>query len=165
LKLWGRWAIKLTLSGPDKRTNSQGTVSWPDHISNKVLEQMGLAIIEGTECEQVLQHYRIIVWVKAMGCISKMAPLITSESLKAHFRTLKKRYEVSAIELLNQVPLAAAPSLLLLQSLMSAVCLPTCDLSIQNAHSRMTDTLDAIFGEYVTLLDVYCTSFENDCFS
>ncbi|CAG8162038.1 unnamed protein product [Penicillium olsonii] len=113
--------LYMMLPGPDKRTNSQGTVSWPDHISDKVLEQMGLAIIENSECEQVLQHYRINVWVKAMGCISKMAPLITSEPLTIHFRTLKKRYEAAATELLNQIPLAAAPSLLLLQSLMSAV--------------------------------------------
>lgn len=83
---------------------------------------MGLAIIGGTECEQILQHYRINVWVKAMGCISNMAPLIKSEPLRIHFRSLKRRYEAGAMELLNQLPLAAAPSLLLLQSIMSAVC-------------------------------------------
>ena len=114
-------SVILIIIGSDKKTNSQGTINWPDHISDKVLEQMGLAIIEGTECEQVLQHYRIIVWVKAMICISKMAPLITSEPLRDHFRSLKKRYEVAAIEILNQIPLAAEPSLLLLQSVLSAV--------------------------------------------
>lgn len=108
--------------GPDKRTSSQGTINWPDHISNKVLEQMGLAIIEGTECEQVLQHYRINVWVKAMGFISNVAPLLMSEPLGDHFRSLKKRYEAAAVEILNQIPLAAEPSLLLLQSILSAVC-------------------------------------------
>lgn len=108
--------------GHDKRTNSQGTINWPDHISDKVLEQMGLAIIEGTECEQVLQHYRINVWVKAMGFISKMAPLLTSERLRDHFRSLKKKYEAAAVEILNQIPLAAEPSLILLQSILSAVC-------------------------------------------
>ncbi|KAJ5336465.1 uncharacterized protein N7506_004487 [Penicillium brevicompactum] len=113
--------LYMMLPGHDKKTNSQGTVSWPDHISDKVLEQMGLAIIEGSECEQVLQHYRINVWVKAMGCISKLAPLIPSEPLKVHFRTLKKQFEAAATDLLNQIPLTAAPSLLLLQSLMSAV--------------------------------------------
>ncbi|KAI3131530.1 transcriptional regulator family: Fungal Specific TF [Penicillium roqueforti] len=112
--------LYMMLPGPDKKTNSQGTINWPDHISDKVLEQMGLAIIEGTECEQVLQHYRIIVWVKAMICISKMAPLIISEPLRNHFRSLKKRYEVAATEILNQIPLAAEPSLLLLQSVLSA---------------------------------------------
>ncbi|KAJ9486175.1 hypothetical protein VN97_g7164 [Penicillium thymicola] len=81
---------------------------------------MGLAIIEGTECEQVLQHYRINVWVKAMGFISKMAPLLTSERLRDHFRSLKKKYEAAAVEILNQIPLAAEPSLLLLQSILSA---------------------------------------------
>ncbi|OQE38575.1 hypothetical protein PENCOP_c008G04280 [Penicillium coprophilum] len=112
--------LYMMLPGPDKKTNSQGTIIWPDHISDKVLEQMGLAIIEGTECEQVLQHYRMNVWVKAMGCISKMAPLVTSKPLRNHFRSLKKRYETAAIEILNQIPLAAEPSLLLLQSIMSA---------------------------------------------
>ncbi|KAJ5680985.1 hypothetical protein N7536_012124 [Penicillium majusculum] len=110
----------MMLPGPDKRTNSQGTINWPDHISNKVLEQMGVAIIEGTECEQVLQHYRINVWVKAMGFISKMAPLLTSERLGDHFRSLKKRYEAAAVEILDQIPLAAEPNLLLLQSILSA---------------------------------------------
>ncbi|KGO48458.1 Transcription factor, fungi [Penicillium expansum] len=110
----------MMLPGPDTKTHCQGTINWPDHISDKVLEQMGLAIIEGTECEQVLQHYRINVWVKAMGCISKMAPLITSEPLRNHFRSLRKSYEVAAIDILNQIPLAAEPSLILLQSVMSA---------------------------------------------
>lgn len=110
----------MMLPGPDKRTNSQGAINWPDHISNKVLEQMGLAIIEGTECEQVLQYYRINVWVKAMGFISNVSPLLTSEPLGDHFRSLKKRYEVAAVEILNQIPMAAEPSLLLLQSILSA---------------------------------------------
>ncbi|KAJ5555013.1 hypothetical protein N7535_007455 [Penicillium sp. DV-2018c] len=112
--------LYMMLPGPDKITSPHGTVSWPDHISDKTLEQMGLAIIEGTEPEQVLQHYRMTVWVKAICCISKTGPLITSEALRIHFRTLKKRYEASAAEILNQLPLAAAPSLLLLQSILSA---------------------------------------------
>ncbi|CAG8898802.1 unnamed protein product [Penicillium egyptiacum] len=112
--------LYMMLPGPDKKTNSQGIVNWPDHISDKVLEQMGLAIIECAECEQVLQHYRLIVWVKAMSFISNMGPLITSEPLRDHFRSLKKRYEADAIEILNQIPLAAEPSLLLLQSVLSA---------------------------------------------
>jgi hypothetical protein len=112
----------LIIVGPDKKTNSQGTINWPDHISDKVLEQMGLSIIEGAECEQVLQHYRLNVWVKAMSFISKMGPLVPSEPLRNHFRSLKKRYEAAAIEILNQIPLAAEPSLLLLQSVLSAVC-------------------------------------------
>lgn len=117
----GQVSAMLIIVGPDTKTHCQGTINWPDHISDKVLEQMGLAIIEGTECEQVLQHYRINVWVKAMGCISKMAPLITSEPLRNHFRSLRKSYEVAAIDILNQIPLAAEPSLILLQSVMSAV--------------------------------------------
>ncbi|KAJ5780389.1 transcriptional regulator family: Fungal Specific TF [Penicillium paradoxum] len=112
--------LYMMLPGTDKRTSSQGIVSWPDHISEKMLERMGLAIIGGTECEQVMQHYRIIVWVKAMGFISKMAPLITNEPLRVHFRSLKRRYEAGAMEAINQIPLAAAPSLLLLQSILSA---------------------------------------------
>ncbi|OQE09060.1 hypothetical protein PENVUL_c007G02954 [Penicillium vulpinum] len=112
--------LYMMLPGPDKKTNSQGIINWPDHISDKVVEQMGLAIIEGTECEQVLQNYRLNVWTKAIACISKMAPLITSEPLRNHFRSLKKRYEAAAIEILNQIPLAATPSLLLLQSVLSA---------------------------------------------
>ncbi|CAG7988247.1 unnamed protein product [Penicillium nalgiovense] len=110
----------LIIVGPDKKTNSQGTINWPDHISDKVLEHMGLAIIEGAEYEQVLQHYRLNVWVKAMSFISKMGPLVSSEPLRDHFRSLKKRYEAAAIEILNQIPLAAEPSLLLLQSVLSA---------------------------------------------
>ncbi|KAJ5820297.1 transcriptional regulator family: Fungal Specific TF [Penicillium riverlandense] len=111
--------LYMLLPGPDNKTNSQGTLSWPDHISDKALERMGLAIIEGSECEQVLQYYRISVRVKAIASISKLAPLISSERLKVHFRTLKKQYEVAAQEELNQLPLAAAPSLGLLQSLLS----------------------------------------------
>ncbi|KAJ5886524.1 transcriptional regulator family: Fungal Specific TF [Penicillium subrubescens] len=111
--------LYMMLPGPDKKTNSQGTIVWPDHISDKTLERMGLAIMERSESEQVLQLYRISVWIKAFSCISKLAPLISSERLKAHFRTLKKQYEAGAIEELNSIPLTASPSLPLLQALLS----------------------------------------------
>lgn len=111
----------LTAVGSNKMTNSQGTIAWPDHISDQTLERMGLAIIERSENEQILQLYRIIVWVKAISCISKLAPLIPSQPLKLHFRTLKKQYEAAAIEELNSIPLAASPSLTLLQAILSGV--------------------------------------------
>lgn len=112
----------LTLVGPDKKTNSQGTIVWPDHISDKTLERMGLAILENSENEQVLQLYRIVVWIKAISSISKLAPLISSQHLKVHFKTLKRQYEAAAMEELNSVPLTAPPSLTLLQALLSGVC-------------------------------------------
>ncbi|KAJ5798051.1 transcriptional regulator family: Fungal Specific TF [Penicillium pulvis] len=111
--------LYMMLPGPDKSTNSQGTIAWPDHISDQTLERMGLAIIERSESEQILQLYRITVWVKAISCISKLAPLISSQPLKLHFRNLKKQYEAAAIEELNSIPLAASPSLTLLQALLS----------------------------------------------
>lgn len=107
--------------GIDKKTNSQGTYVWPDHISDKTLERMGLAIIERSESEHVLHLYRISVWVKALACISKMAPMISSAALRVHFRALKKQYEVAAIEELDSISLTAAPSLALLQALLSGV--------------------------------------------
>lgn len=111
----------LTVEGPDNKINSQGTLVWPDHISNKTLERMGLAIIERSENEQVLQLHRISVWVKAISCISKLAPLISSEPLKVHFRSLKKQYEAAALEELNSIAITATPSLPLLQALLSGV--------------------------------------------
>ncbi|KAJ5772212.1 transcriptional regulator family: Fungal Specific TF [Penicillium odoratum] len=111
--------LYMMLPGSDKKTSSQGTIVWPDHISEKTLERMGLAIIERSESEQVLQLYRISVWVKAISFISKLAPFISSQPLKVHFRTLKKQYEIAAIEELNSVPLTASPSLTLLQALLS----------------------------------------------
>ncbi|KAJ5652347.1 transcriptional regulator family: Fungal Specific TF [Penicillium longicatenatum] len=111
--------LYMMLPGSDRMTNSQGAIAWPDHISDQTLERMGLAIIEHTESEQILQLYRITVWVKAISCISKLAPLISSQPLKVHFRNLKKQYEAAAIEELNSVPLTATPSLTLLQALLS----------------------------------------------
>ncbi|KAJ5632866.1 transcriptional regulator family: Fungal Specific TF, partial [Penicillium lividum] len=111
--------LYMMLPGSDKKTSSQGTIVWPDHISEKTLERMGLAIIERSESEQVLQLYRITVWVKAISFISKLAPFISSQPLKVHFRMLKKQYEIAAIEELNSVPLTATPSLTLLQALLS----------------------------------------------
>ena len=112
--------LHMMLPGPDKEKNSQ-TISWPDHISDKTLERMGLAIIEHTESESILQLYRINVWVKAVCFISALAPMISSEPLKVHFRRLKKQYEVSAIDELNSIPITAPPSLALLQALLSGV--------------------------------------------
>jgi len=82
---------------------------------------MGLAIIEGRESEQILQLYRINIWVKAITFISALAPMISSEPLKVHFRRLKKQFEVSAIDELNSIPLTAPPSLALLQALLAGV--------------------------------------------
>lgn len=97
---------------------------WPDHVSDETLERMGLAILEGSESEQVLQHYRIIVWVKAISAISNVAPLVSSERLKTHFGTLKKQYQAAALEELNSLALAAPPCLTLIQALLSGVSLP-----------------------------------------
>jgi hypothetical protein len=80
--------LHMMLPGPDKKTNSQ-TFSWPDHISDKTLERMGLAIIERKESEQTLQLYRINVWLKAICFISALAPMISSEPLNVRFRKLK----------------------------------------------------------------------------
>ncbi|KAJ5768616.1 hypothetical protein N7533_001199 [Penicillium manginii] len=111
--------LYMMLPGTDKRTNSQGTYVWPDHITDKTLERMGLAIIERSEGEPVLHLYRISVWVKALSCISKMAPLISSAPLRVHFRALKKQYEAAANEELDSISLTAVPSLPLLQALLS----------------------------------------------
>ncbi|CAI7657542.1 unnamed protein product [Penicillium manginii] len=97
--------LYMMLPGTDKRTNSQ--------------ERMGLAIIERSEGEPVLHLYRISVWVKALSCISKMAPLISSAPLRVHFRALKKQYEAAANEELDSISLTAVPSLPLLQALLS----------------------------------------------
>lgn len=82
---------------------------------------MGLAIIERSESEHMRHLYRISVWVKALSCISKMAPVISSAPLRGHFRALKKQYEAAAIEELDSVSLTAVPSLALLQALLSGV--------------------------------------------
>ncbi|KAJ6112054.1 hypothetical protein N7523_008115 [Penicillium sp. IBT 18751x] len=100
--------LHMMLPGLDRKTNSQ-TISWPDHISDKTLERMGLAIIGRRESEPILQLYRINVWVKAVCFISALAPMISSEPLKVHFRRLKKQYELSAIDELNSIPLTAPP--------------------------------------------------------
>lgn len=144
----------MTFEGPDKKTNSQGTLVWPDHISNKTLERMGLAIIERSESEQVLQLYRISVWVKAISCISKLAPLISSEPLKVHFRSLKRQFEAAALEELNSIAITATPSLPLLQALLSGVSdapRVSCGLKFMD----LLETLNAVSGQHVTLLDVH----------
>ncbi|KAJ5116340.1 transcriptional regulator family: Fungal Specific TF [Penicillium angulare] len=92
--------LYMMLPGPDKKTNSQGTIVWPDHISDKTLERMGLAILDNSENDQILQLYRIV-------------------PLKMHFKTLKRQYEAAAMDELNSVPLTAPPSLTLLQALLS----------------------------------------------
>ncbi|KAJ5162263.1 hypothetical protein N7492_007655 [Penicillium capsulatum] len=111
--------LYMMLSAYNSQGTSQGAMFWPDHISDRTLERMGLAIIEGSEDEQVLQLYRIVVWVRAISVISNLAPTISSERLKAHFGTLKKQYQAAALEDLNSIPLVAPPSLALVQALLS----------------------------------------------
>ncbi|KAJ6032247.1 transcriptional regulator family: Fungal Specific TF [Penicillium herquei] len=111
--------LYMMLPGPDKQTSSQGTIVWPDHISDTTLERMGLAILDRSENEYTLRLYRIVVWVKAIASLFKLAPLVSSQRLKMHFRTLKKQYETAALEELNSVPFTASPSLTLVQALLS----------------------------------------------
>jgi hypothetical protein len=150
--------------GTDKRTNSQGTYVWPDHITDKTLERMGLAIIERSEGEPVLHLYRISVWVKALSCISKMAPLISSAPLRVHFRALKKQYEAAANEELDSISLTAVPSLPLLQALLSGVSYTLSSLVFFFKFFLKLNVLEtpyAILGQHVTILDVQCPRIED----
>lgn len=121
---------------------------------------MGLAIIERSESEQVLHLYRISVWVKALSCISKMAPLISSAPLRVHFRALKKQYEAAANEELDSISLTAVPSLPLLQALLSGVSSTLLSL-YPSLGLTILETPHAILGQYVTILDVQCPRIEN----
>ncbi|KAJ5219959.1 transcriptional regulator family: Fungal Specific TF [Penicillium chermesinum] len=113
--------LYMMLPGADGVTNSQNLWIWPDHISSKTLERMGLAIIEGTENEHTLLYYRVIVWTKVITFLLGLIIVTPSEPLREHFKYLQRQYRAAAFRDLNSISVSAPPSLILLQALLSGV--------------------------------------------
>lgn len=82
---------------------------------------MGLAIIEGTESEHVLLYYRVIVWTKVVTFLMGLITVTPSEPLKDRFKYLQRQFRSAAFHELNMISVSAAPSLVLLQALLSGV--------------------------------------------
>lgn len=109
------------LSGHDGVTNTQRLWIWPDHISPKTLERMGLAIIENSESKQILLYYRVVVSTKVITFLMGLILATPSEPLKEHFKYLQRQYRSAAFQDLSLISVSATPSLVLLQALLSGV--------------------------------------------
>lgn len=116
-------ALQCSFLGHGIYLNASSRFYWPDHISLQTLEKMCLALVERQGDETTLNHYRIAVYTKAAFLVARLPRAQLGERLHLQdlLRSSKKKYEATALAELAKVNLLAAPSLSLLQALLSGV--------------------------------------------
>ncbi|KAE8383456.1 hypothetical protein BDV26DRAFT_139646 [Aspergillus bertholletiae] len=105
---------------------------WPDHISQRTLENMCLSLMEGRGDEQTLTRYRICVYMKATTLVSRLPKKDRSPRLQDHLKRTKKLYENEILRALGKLDYLASPSLSFLQALLSG----TIFMQVQGDMSR-----------------------------
>ncbi|KAE8338006.1 hypothetical protein BDV24DRAFT_166708 [Aspergillus arachidicola] len=101
----------------------KGTL-WPDHVSNPCLRDMTYALIARNENEQLLCHYRVCVYTKAISVISRwLLSTETNTSIRSTLIESKSRYITAACRALDSIGFLSPPSLSLIQALLSGAML------------------------------------------
>ncbi|KAE8369177.1 hypothetical protein BDV27DRAFT_153253 [Aspergillus caelatus] len=98
-------------------------IRWPDHISDKAFERMMTSLLDGDCRGQLFYQYSICVYVKAMFHLYQLARRSTNPSVKKQLQKSKRTYEAAALQALKHINLMSAPSLSLIQALISAALL------------------------------------------
>ncbi|KAI9926480.1 hypothetical protein ASPWEDRAFT_176548 [Aspergillus wentii DTO 134E9] len=96
---------------------------WPDHISNKTMERMFLALMNGTATGQVAHQYKVNVYVRAVMYFSRWLRAFPDGELSESLAQSKKKYVTVALASLRKLDFLSVPSLSLLQSLLSGTIL------------------------------------------
>ncbi|KAJ5118632.1 uncharacterized protein N7443_007562 [Penicillium atrosanguineum] len=89
------------------------------------LENMCLALVRGQGDETTLNHYRVVVYTKAVLVVTRLpgTELGKRVHLQDLLRSSKRQYEATALAALANINLLTAPSLSLLQALLSGATL------------------------------------------
>lgn len=84
---------------------------------------MCLALVQGQGDETTLNHYRVVVYTKAALIVARLPGTELGERvhLQGLLRSSKKQYEATALAALAKINVLTAPSLSLLQALLSGV--------------------------------------------
>lgn len=96
-------------------------IQWPDHISDSVLQKIATALLEPDIGSQLFYQYCICIYMKSILRVMQMPRAYTSPSIKSHFDKSIRQYESYALYALKHLNILSAPSLSLIQALVSAV--------------------------------------------
>ncbi|KAF9250538.1 transcriptional regulator family: Fungal Specific TF [Penicillium roqueforti] len=114
--------LYMLLPEPTATIGRSSSVQWPDHISDKTLEKMASTILSDNDLEhgQEFYQYCICVYVKAIFHLFQKPRAYMDPRINAQFLKSKKLYETYAFRALKRLNFLNAPTLPLIQSLISA---------------------------------------------
>jgi hypothetical protein len=102
-----------------------------DHIPPKAVERIGLALMEGTADEKTLLLYKVIMHFKAAVVLyasNLQGP--KSAQVQKHIKQMEYDHLTAALTALDSIGLLTAPSLLLVQALITGVSTGCAQLQI-----------------------------------
>ena len=116
----------LTFLGKENHGRLWADLCFPDHITPPALERIGLVFLDPTLDEQLRAQYSVTIHYKA--ALMYDSHLSVAESNPAVIQLLRKmrsQHLNTALAALSRVSLLNTPSLSLLQTLLTGVCLST----------------------------------------
>lgn len=96
-------------------------IRWPDHITDETFQRMMAGILSGACQGQAFHQSCVCVYVKAIFHLYQLARLCANPQVKKQLRKSKRTYEAAALQALEQINVMSSPSLLSIQSFISAV--------------------------------------------
>ncbi|KAE8377709.1 hypothetical protein BDV26DRAFT_292934 [Aspergillus bertholletiae] len=109
------------MMNPCSEYSTPWKLHWPDHISPERFETMCLAVVNGQVTGQIASQYKVCIFARAVTFINRWLRICTSSQLAQALEASKKKYITSALRSIQQLNILHKPSLLMLQSLLSAV--------------------------------------------
>lgn len=98
-------------------------IQWPDHISDRTLERMAVALMKGDCQGQLFHQYCVCIYVKAIMHLYQLSRVITSSVIKDQLKQSRNTYIAATIRSIKHFDILVPPSLSSIQSLISSVSL------------------------------------------
>lgn len=110
--------------GKENHGRLSGDLCFPDHITPRTLERVGLALLDSTLDEQLRAQYSVIIHYKAaLMYDNHLSVAACSPAVIQLLRKMRSQHLSAGLVTLSRVSLLNAPSLTLLQTLLAGVCL------------------------------------------
>ena len=106
------------------------SVDFPDHIPFHALKRIGLALLDRRVSGQNLQQYNLIIYYKALLFLANWSLDDYGAPLLQHLEKLRMQYTRLAIGAMKALNFMNAPSLSMLQALITGVS-PFCHTTIE----------------------------------
>lgn len=144
-------------------TEMSHNMHWPDHMSDKTLQNMVSKFFSGNLTGQKFYQYCICIYVRAILHTYSMPRLFNDSVMNEQFLKSKRLYAASALHALQNLNLLNTPSLSFIQALISAVSLMVNITQIACLTSIGIDILDAIPWQHEPSLGVEFLRRSFDC--